>query len=105
DPGVRVAQLFEAGSCTYTYVIADARSRDAVIIDPVLETAPRDRKLIQELGLRVRWAVNTHVHADHVTGSGLLRAALPCATAISGASGARADRALGEGDELRFGDF
>ncbi|XP_071656614.1 persulfide dioxygenase ETHE1, mitochondrial [Patagioenas fasciata] len=105
DRKLLLRQLFEPASCTYTYVIADARSRDAVVIDPVLETAPRDLRLLRELRLRVRWAVNTHVHADHVTGSGALRLALSCPTAISGASGARADRLLGEGEELRFGAF
>ncbi|KAF1535263.1 Persulfide dioxygenase ETHE1, mitochondrial, partial [Eudyptes schlegeli] len=49
--------------------------------------------------------VNTHCHADHVTGSGALRGALGCRSAISRASGARADLLLGEGDELRFGAF
>ncbi|XP_065510928.1 persulfide dioxygenase ETHE1, mitochondrial-like isoform X2 [Caloenas nicobarica] len=105
DRKLLLRQLFEPVSCTFTYVVADARSRDAVVIDPVLETVPRDLKLLRELQLNVRWAVNTHVHADHVTGSGSLRAALCCPTAISGASGARADRLLGEGDELPFGAF
>ncbi|NXA69947.1 ETHE1 dioxygenase, partial [Mohoua ochrocephala] len=89
-------QLFEASSCTYTYVVADARSRDAVIIDPVLETVPRDLRLLRELGLTLRYAANTHCHADHVTGSGALRRALGVPSAISGASGARADLLLGE---------
>lgn len=99
-------QLFEPSSCTYTYVLADEGSRDAVIIDPVLETVPRDSRLLRELGLRLRYAVNTHCHADHVTGSGALRAALPgCRSVISRASGARADVLLEEGDTLRFGAF
>ncbi|XP_067173027.1 persulfide dioxygenase ETHE1, mitochondrial-like [Apteryx mantelli] len=66
-------QLFEARSCTYTYVLADEASRDAVIVDPVLETVARDTQLLRELGLRLRYAVNTHCHTDHVTGSGVLR--------------------------------
>ncbi|XP_064296389.1 persulfide dioxygenase ETHE1, mitochondrial [Phalacrocorax carbo] len=98
-------QLFEAASCTYTYLLADARSGDAVIIDPVLEAAPRDERLLRELGLRLRYAVNTHCHADHVTGSGVLRRGLGCRSVISRASGARADLLLAEGDELRFGAF
>nr|XP_025954187.1 persulfide dioxygenase ETHE1, mitochondrial isoform X2 [Dromaius novaehollandiae] len=53
-------QLFEARSCTYTYLLADADSGDAVVIDPVLETAARDTQLLRELGLRLRYAVNTH---------------------------------------------
>ncbi|XP_062368348.1 persulfide dioxygenase ETHE1, mitochondrial isoform X2 [Cinclus cinclus] len=87
-------QLFEASSCTYTYLLADAGSGDAVIIDPVLETVPRDLQLLRELGLTLRYA-----------GSGALRRALGCASAISRASGACADVRLGEGDELRFGSF
>ncbi|XP_058716044.1 persulfide dioxygenase ETHE1, mitochondrial isoform X3 [Poecile atricapillus] len=98
-------QLFEASSCTYTYLLADARSGDAVIIDPVLETVPRDLRLLRELGLTLRYAANTHCHADHVTGSGALRRALGCVSAASRASGACADLRLGEGDELRFGEF
>ncbi|OPJ78807.1 protein ETHE1, mitochondrial [Patagioenas fasciata monilis] len=58
DRKLLLRQLFEPASCTYTYVIADARSRDAVVIDPVLETAPRDLRLLRELRLRVRWAVS-----------------------------------------------
>ncbi|XP_057244426.1 persulfide dioxygenase ETHE1, mitochondrial, partial [Malurus melanocephalus] len=103
--GVFFLQLFEASSCTYTYVVADAASGDAVIIDPVLETVPRDLRLIQELGLNLRYAANTHCHADHVTGSGSLRRALGCVSAISRASGACADWLLGEGDEIKFGNF
>lgn len=108
-PGSRrllLRQLFEPRSCTYTYVLADEATRDAVIIDPVLETVPRDRRLLEELGLTLRYAVNTHCHADHVTGSGALRSALPgCRSVISGNSGARADLLIGEGDTLRFGAF
>ncbi|NWI37012.1 ETHE1 dioxygenase, partial [Picathartes gymnocephalus] len=98
-------QLFEASSCTYTYLLADAGTGDAVIIDPVLETVPRDLRLLRELGLTLRYAANTHCHADHVTGSGALRRALGCSSATSRASGASADILLGEGDELRFGAF
>ncbi|XP_053908592.1 persulfide dioxygenase ETHE1, mitochondrial isoform X2 [Cuculus canorus] len=101
----RPAQLFEASSCSFSYLLADAGSGDAVLIDPVLETVPRDTRLLRELGLRLRYAVNTHCHADHVTGSGALRRTLGCRSAISRASGARADILLGDGDELRFGAF
>ncbi len=63
-------QLFEAESSTYTYLVADSESREAALIDPVLETAPRDQALIEELGLTLRYTLETHCHADHVTGSG-----------------------------------
>ncbi|NXA16754.1 ETHE1 dioxygenase, partial [Sapayoa aenigma] len=98
-------QLFEAQSCTFTYLLADAATGDAVVIDPVLDTVPRELRLLRELGLSLRYAVNTHCHADHVTGSGALCRALGCASAISRASGARADLLLRGGDELRFGAF
>ncbi|KAM9510482.1 persulfide dioxygenase ETHE1, mitochondrial-like [Guaruba guarouba] len=98
-------QLFEPSSSSFTYLLADEASGDAVIIDPVLETVPRDVRLLRELRLSLRYAVNTHCHADHVTGSGALRAALGCRSAISRASGARADLLLSDGDEVRFGAF
>jgi sulfur dioxygenase len=61
-------QLFEKESSTYTYLLADPASRAAIIIDPVLETAARDSQLVRELGLDLKYALNTHVHADHITG-------------------------------------
>ncbi|KAM9510501.1 persulfide dioxygenase ETHE1, mitochondrial-like [Guaruba guarouba] len=66
--------------------------------------APR-RAAAAGAALSLRYAVNTHCHADHVTGSGALRAALGCRSAISRASGARADLLLSDGDEVRFGAF
>ena len=66
-------QLFEAETSTYTYLLADEASKEAVLIDPVRETIERDAKLLDELGLTLKFVLETHVHADHVTGSGLLR--------------------------------
>jgi glyoxylase-like metal-dependent hydrolase (beta-lactamase superfamily II) len=63
-------QMFESESCTYTYLLADPTSKEAVLIDPVLETVERDLAAIKELGLTLKYAINTHVHADHITGSG-----------------------------------
>src|SRR2546426_1099251 len=65
-------QLFDPQSSTYTYVLADAASREAVLIDPVFEQARRDVALVEELGLRLSWTLETHLHADHVTGAWLL---------------------------------
>ena len=62
-------QLFEQESSTYTYLLADEVTREAILIDPVLETVDRDMKLIEELGLTLRYGLNTHCHADHVTGT------------------------------------
>lgn len=66
-------QLFEKESSTYTYLIIDPETKKAIIIDPVLETVSRDAQLIGELGLELELAVNTHCHADHVTGTGKLK--------------------------------
>uniref|UniRef100_A0A8C6EKL4 Persulfide dioxygenase ETHE1, mitochondrial n=1 Tax=Microcebus murinus TaxID=30608 RepID=A0A8C6EKL4_MICMU len=99
-------QMFEPKSCTYTYLLGDRESREALLIDPVLETAARDARLVKELGLRLLYAVNTHCHADHITGSGLLRSLLPgCQSVISRLSGAQADLHLEDGDSIRFGRF
>src|SRR5919204_4499297 len=81
-------QLFDPQSSTYTYLLADEASRDALLIDPVFEQARRDVALIEELGLKLRWTLETHVHADHVTGAWLLRDRLGSRIAISAASGA-----------------
>ncbi|TTR68473.1 Persulfide dioxygenase ETHE1, mitochondrial [Bagarius yarrelli] len=84
--------------------LPDVSSREAVLIDPVLETVDRDLKLIEELGLKLTVAANTHCHADHVTGTGLLKKRLfGVKSAISKHSGARADIQLSEGDAITFG--
>ncbi|XP_019835566.1 persulfide dioxygenase ETHE1, mitochondrial isoform X2 [Bos indicus] len=103
---VLLRQMFEPKSCTYTYLLGDRESREAVLIDPVLETAQRDAQLVKELGLRLLYAVNTHCHADHITGSGLLRSLLPgCQSVISRLSGAQADWHIEDGDSIQFGRF
>ncbi len=66
-------QLFDPQSSTYTYLLGDPASREAVLIDPVFEQVRRDAALIDELGLKLTWTLDTHVHADHVTGAWLLR--------------------------------
>ncbi|ERE49129.1 protein ETHE1, partial [Cricetulus griseus] len=103
---VLLRQMFEPKSCTYTYLLGDPESREALLIDPVLETAQRDAHLVKELGLKLLYAVNTHCHADHITGSGVLRSLLPgCQSVISRLSGAQADVHIEEGDSIRFGRF
>ncbi|XP_030882545.1 persulfide dioxygenase ETHE1, mitochondrial [Leptonychotes weddellii] len=103
---ILLRQMFEPKSCTYTYLLGDRESREAILIDPVLETAPRDAQLVKELGLRLLYAVNTHCHADHITGSGLLRSLLPgCQSVISRLSGAQADLHIEDGDSIHFGRF
>ncbi|XP_076135803.1 persulfide dioxygenase ETHE1, mitochondrial isoform X2 [Alosa pseudoharengus] len=102
--GMLFRQLFESVSSTYTYLLADTETKEAVLIDPVLETVDRDIKLIDELGLSLKIAVNTHCHADHITGTGLLKRRLfGVKSAISKHSGATADILLSEGDSVHFG--
>ncbi len=98
-------QLFDRESSTYTYLLADERSRAALIIDPVLEQFERDRALIEELELRLEHALDTHVHADHVTATGLLRQHFGAVTVMSERGGAVcADRLVKQGDRVVFGE-
>jgi sulfur dioxygenase len=69
-------QLFEGESCTYTYLLADRTTKHAVLIDPVDVTSARDLAQLEALGLTLTYAFNTHMHADHITGTGR-RASLP----------------------------
>ncbi|XP_047218045.1 persulfide dioxygenase ETHE1, mitochondrial-like isoform X2 [Girardinichthys multiradiatus] len=102
--GLLFRQLFEVESCTYTYLLADTKTKEAIIIDPVLETIDRDLNLVMELGLKLTLAVNTHCHADHITSSGLMKKRVSgLKSAISKWSGASADILLSEGDKLAFG--
>ena len=59
-------QLFDNASSTYTYLLADERSREVIIIDSVFEQSARDLALIRELDLKLQYAIDTHCHADHV---------------------------------------
>jgi glyoxylase-like metal-dependent hydrolase (beta-lactamase superfamily II)/rhodanese-related sulfurtransferase len=97
-------QLFDPQSSTYTYLLADETSRQAVLVDPVFEQVRRDSALVDELGLKLNWTLETHVHADHVTGAWLLRERLGSKIALAAASGAEgADRYLQPGDRVEFG--
>ena len=108
-----VLQLFDedapsgGGSSTLTYILTDLESKEAIIIDPVLEQVERDLAAIQQAGCTLVLALNTHAHADHITGSGLLKAKLgndkiPVRSAISRASGASADILLEDGEEVTW---
>ena len=66
-------QLFDPESSTYTYLVGDEVTREAVLIDPVLEQVDRDLGELDALGLRLVYTLETHVHADHVTGASALR--------------------------------
>jgi sulfur dioxygenase len=106
SPGTLVLrQLFDAASSTYTYLLGDRASGEALVIDPVLEHWQRDSALLGELGLQPVATLETHVHADHVTGAWWLRRALGCQIAVSARGGAQgADRLLQPDDRVAFGD-
>ncbi|KAK6774702.1 hypothetical protein RDI58_029941 [Solanum bulbocastanum] len=101
-------QLFEKESSTYTYLLADSLHPDkpALLIDPVDRTVDRDLALVKELGLKLIYAINTHVHADHVTGSGLIKTKVSgVKSIISKSSNARADLFVEPGDKIYIGDI
>ncbi|KAH9723625.1 persulfide dioxygenase ETHE1-like [Citrus sinensis] len=94
-------QTFEKESSTYTYLLADVNHPDK----PAL-TVDRDLNVIKELGLKLVYAMNTHVHADHVTGTGLIKSKVPgVKSIISKASGSKADLHVEHGDKVSFGDL
>ena len=95
-------QLFDATSSTYTYLLGS--DGEAVLIDPVFENAPRDVALLRELGLRLVATLDTHVHADHVTGAWLMKQRCGSRILLSEAAGAdNVDQALRHRDRVRFG--
>jgi sulfur dioxygenase len=97
-------QLFDQVSSTYTYLLADEQTREAVLIDPVFEQHARDAALIRELGLRLVATLDTHCHADHVTGAWLMQVALGSRIGLAAVYGARnVDLPLAHGDLVRFG--
>lgn len=97
-------QLFDQVSSTYSYLLADERSGDAVLIDSVFEQHARDSALIRELGLTLVGVLDTHCHADHVTGAWLMKQAFGSRIGLATVYGAQnVDLPLAHGDALRFG--
>ncbi len=80
-------QLFDQTSGTYSYLLASRRGGEALIIDPVLEKVDRYIKLLHELDLKLVKAIDTHLHADHITGLGELRDRTQCVTVMGEQSG------------------
>jgi len=98
-------QMFEHVSSTYTYLLACAATKEAVIIDPVLDTVERDVTVIKEMDLKLVYAINTHVHADHITGSGHIKRRVPGVKSVIGAkAGAKADQFVNHLDKVKFGN-
>jgi sulfur dioxygenase len=98
-------QLQDLSSSTYTYLLGDPSSGEAVLIDPVFEQAQRDAALVDELGLTLTYTLDTHLHADHITAAWRLKHLLGSRIAISAAAGTRgADLELNAGDRIVFGE-
>jgi sulfur dioxygenase len=97
-------QLFDPASSTYTYIVFDEATHEAVIIDPVDDQLARDLAVLREHGLDVAWAIETHAHADHITSAGLLAEHTGARTAAPEGCGiGTAAVQLKDGDELSFG--
>ncbi|MEQ8230777.1 MAG: MBL fold metallo-hydrolase, partial [Gammaproteobacteria bacterium] len=97
-------QLFDAESSTYTYLLGDSTSGEAVLIDAVFEQVQRDLALLRELGLTLRHVLDTHCHADHVTSAWLLHERAGARIGISARAGVEgADDYLKDGDRVHFG--
>ena len=98
-------QLFDDDSSTYTYLLWDKDSKDAILVDPVDIQADRDIAEAEKLGLKLIYGVNTHAHADHITGTHLLKQKVPgLKSVIAESSGAMADIKIKAGDKITYGN-
>jgi glyoxylase-like metal-dependent hydrolase (beta-lactamase superfamily II)/rhodanese-related sulfurtransferase len=98
-------QLFDPASSTYTYLVFDETTREALIIDPVDNQIERDLAVLRQYGLKLIWAVETHAHADHITSAGLLAEHAGARTAAPQGCGIlTAALQLTDGDTLTFGN-
>ena len=101
-----VRQLFDRETSTYTYLIADEATSEAAIIDPVKEQLERDVLLIKQLGFKLKYVFETHVHADHITSSGKLRDEFSAEVVLHENSEAKcADLLIKDGDVLKLGNI
>lgn len=99
-------QLFEEESSTYTYLLGCSESKKAVLIDPVLETVERDVSVIKELGLKLHLTLETHVHADHITGAGKLRGVAGCRVGYPKEANVDcADFSFSDGEQIIIGEI
>lgn len=97
-------QLFDRETSTYTYLIGDSLTKTAILVDSVLGQIERDLKLLQELGLTLKYCLETHVHADHITGAGQLRQVTGCLSIVPQlAQIACADRFIQDQEVLMVG--
>ena len=99
-------QLFEPGSSTYTYLLGCPDTRQAVLVDPVLDAVDRDLATVQELGLTLAYTLETHVHADHITSAARLRSLVGSKIACPEMDGlAEADVGVSEMKPLTVGSI
>ena len=99
-------QLFHADTGTYTYLLADAATRKALMIDPVIDNVEQYTQLLKQLDLTLVAAVDTHVHADHITALGALRDLTGCTTMMGEpARAACVSETFKDGDVIRFGEL
>ena len=99
-------QLFDEDSSTFTYLLADPQTKEGILIDPVKEKFDRDLQIIKELGVKLKYTLETHVHADHITASSDFRKRTESQSVISENSGVTcADIYLADGDVLEFGQY
>ncbi len=97
-------QFFDPESSTYTYLIADSQTKDAVLVDTVLEQVDRDLQVLNDLDLTLRYCLETHIHADHITGAGKLRQQTGCRVLVPQNATARsADHSLADREILAVG--
>ena len=99
-------QFFDRVSCTYTYLLACPKTKEALLIDPVLELVDRDLQFIKELGLKLKYTLNTHCHADHITGSGTIKTKNNEIKSVLGSyNDCKADIKVKEGDQIKCGSI
>jgi sulfur dioxygenase len=99
-------QLFDVESSTFTYLLGDRLTKEALLIDPVLENVDRDLKLMSDLGLHLLYVLETHIHADHVTGAGEIRKRTGAKSVLPVNSNADCvDQNIQDHEILRFGNF
>ena len=106
QPKLVFRQFFDKDTGTFTYFLFDSETMEGLIIDPVKEQFDRSLQFIEELGVELKYVIDTHVHADHVTSSGMLREATGAKCVFGEPAGIEcADILLQDGDELEFGHF
>ena len=99
-------QYFDKETSTYTYLLGDSITRETALIDTVKEHAERDLKFLKELGLKLKYIIDTHVHADHITGASMLKEVTGAQTAVSEDNELPCnDISLKEGDVLLLGEI